>query len=86
MATVEGMFVGGFITDGTTISVFLFGIVVLFWFPSIPYRFLYVFFSSVSLLVVIDVSRVRFSAAGRKLTVSCAWMTRKSRSMVKEVR
>ena len=52
MATVEGMFVGGFVTDGTTIPVFLLGFVVLCWFPSVPYRFLYVFFSSVSLLTL----------------------------------
>ena len=45
MATVEGMFVGGFVTDSNTIM-------VLFWFPSITYRFLWVFFSSVSVLTL----------------------------------
>ena len=36
----------------------------------------------VDYIVVIDVSRVRFSAAGRKLTVSCAWMTRTNREVL----
>ena len=45
MATVEGMFDGGFVTDSTTV-------LVLFWFPSVTYRFLWVFLSSVSLLTL----------------------------------
>ena len=35
----------------------------------------------VDYIVVVDVSRVRISTAGRKLTVSCAWMTRTNREV-----